>query len=83
MTGVLFIDLRKAFDCVPQDALLCKFKRYGIGDNALDWFTNSIFHLSGRTQAVSIGNELSKEMVGKTGVPHGQVSGVLYSSVFI
>ncbi len=38
MTGVLFIDLRKAFDTVPHHALILKLSRFGIKEKSLEWF---------------------------------------------
>ena len=37
-TGVIFLDLKKAFDTVNHDILINKLASYGIKDNELDWF---------------------------------------------
>ena len=55
LTGALFIDLRKAFDSVPHKELLSKLRRFGFGENSINWFTS---YLSDRFQAVSLDNEL-------------------------
>ena len=38
----IFLDLKKAFDCVSHDILLAKLQKMGINDLALDWFTDYI-----------------------------------------
>ena len=40
LTGALFIDLRKAFDSVPHKELLPKLRRFGFGENSMNWFTS-------------------------------------------
>ena len=40
LTGALFIDLRKAFDSVPHKEVLSKLKRFGLGENSINWFTS-------------------------------------------
>ena len=49
MTGVAFIDLRKASDTVNHDILLGTFKGLGASRVALKWFKS---YLSGRYQRV-------------------------------
>ena len=69
LTGALFIDLRKAFDSVPHKELLSKLKRFGFGENSINWFTS---YLSDRFQAVSLDNELSSPLAVLSGVPQGK-----------
>ena len=38
MTGVVFLDLKKAFDTVDHNILVRKVSMYGVGDNACKWF---------------------------------------------
>jgi len=44
LTGALYIDLSKAFDTLNHSILLNKIKGYGIGDAALNWFTDFLFN---------------------------------------
>ena len=39
-TGLIFIDLKKAFDTLNHDILLKKLDKYGISGPELDWFTS-------------------------------------------
>ena len=43
LTGVVFLDLKKAFDTVDHALLLTKLRNYGIRGDELSWFT-SIFN---------------------------------------
>ena len=50
-TGVLFLDLKKAFDTVDHLILLAKLEKYGIQGCSLEWFKS---YLKGRKQVYSI-----------------------------
>ena len=57
LNGVLFLDLKKAFDCVDHDILLKKMHVYGIQEQALKWFRS---YLTDRTQMCKIKQTTSK-----------------------
>ena len=48
---VVYLDLRKAFDCVPHRRLLSKLRSYGVAGNLFDWVEN---FLTNRKQRVCI-----------------------------
>ena len=50
ITGGVFLDLKKTFDCVSHDILLNKLYAYGIYDNFMQWFKS---YVSARSQNVS------------------------------
>ena len=80
LTGVLMVDLCKAFDLVDHSLLLHKLKIYRCSEEALDWFTS---YLSKRTQKVDINGQLSHPLENICGVPQGSVLGPLFFIVFI
>lgn len=69
ITLALFIDLRRAFECVPHDLILAELRRLGASDDLIRWF---ISFLSDRTFTVAGPNGLSsKRIFGSRGVPQG------------
>ena len=80
MTGVAFIDLRKAFDTVNHEILLSKLYDLGSNDICIEWFRS---YLSGRTQKVQLNGVTSNSLHINTGVPQGNILGPLLFLIFI
>ena len=50
VNGVVFIDLKKAFDTIDHDIMLLKLENYGIERSSLTWFKS---YLTDRTKKMS------------------------------
>ena len=68
VNGILFLDLKKAFDTVNHDILSSKLELYGIRGNSFDWFRSN---LRTRKQACSVNGTISRRREIKCGVPQG------------
>ena len=80
LTGVVFLDLKKAFDTVDHNLLLSKLSLFGITDIELEWFSN---YLHDRKQCTSIKNTLSLPAKVELGVPQGSILGPQLFSLFV
>jgi hypothetical protein len=66
INGVVFLDLKKAFDTVDHDIMIKKLEFYGIKNTALRWFTSYPSH---RIQVCKVGVTISKSEEITTCVP--------------
>ena len=70
--GVLFIDFRKAFDCVDHVILGEKLKALGVSDDMWIWLMD---YLANRSQLTQIDGASSESKPVKIGVPQGSLLG--------
>lgn len=80
IVGVLFIDLKRAFETVDRDLLLIKMKKYGVDGDVWKWFQS---YLNGRTQSVIYRSGKSEKIEVNEGVPQGSVLGPLLFLIYI
>ena len=80
INGVLFLDLRKAFDTVDHKILIDKLKLYGITGNTLNWF---ISYLNKRYQTCKVNNVRSSRKLIECGVPQGSNLGPLLFLLYV
>ena len=79
INGLIFLDLKKAFDTVDHDILI-KFGLWGFSKNSLRWF---VFYLTNRTQVCKVGKAYSSKMYVKAGVSQGSNLGPLLFLLYI
>lgn len=80
MVGVVFMDLKRAFETIDRERLLRKMHQYGIKGAALEWFRS---YLQNRMQQVRYNDEWSKLLSTEYGVPQGSVLGPLLFIIYI
>ena len=79
-TGVVLLDLQKAFDTVDHHILLSKLRATGADDLAVKWFSS---YLKERKQFVDVlGTFSSKEGI-RCGVPQGSILGPLLFTLYV
>ena len=77
--GVVFIDFRKAFDCVNHTVLMDKLHSIGISGSFYDWLLN---YLDNRKQFVTVNGSNSELLEIDTGVPQGSLLGPRLYSIY-
>ena len=80
LVGVVFLDLKKAFDHVCLPGLLNKLNAVGVRGKALAWFAS---FLLGRKQRTAVGRSLSPIADLHAGVPQGAILSPLLFSLYM
>ena len=79
-TGMVVLDLQKAFDTVDHTILLGKMRALGLTDNSIKWFDS---YLTGRSQVVDIDGVHSGPKGITCGVPQGSILGPLLFLIYV
>ncbi len=80
LSGVVFLDLKKAFDTVDHVILLKKLRKSNLDDASVNWFRN---YLSDRYQCVKCQSVKSEKKLITTGVPQGSILGPLLFILYL
>ena len=80
VTGMIWIDLQKAFDMINYDILLKKLGIIGFSDHSVKWFQS---YLSNCKFTVNLENFFSKVSSMSCSVPQGSILGPLLFLIYI
>ena len=81
-TGLIALDLSKAFDCIDHSILLSKLTAFGMvsSTSSYKFFKN---YLEERTQVVRLNGTLSTDLAIRNGVPQGSILGPILFILYI
>ena len=74
LNGVIFLDLKIAFDTMDHSILFQKLVLYEVRSQTLAWFKS---YLTGKKQKTLVDDELSNFGTLTCGIPQGSISGLL------
>ena len=80
VTGLFFIDFRKAFDVIDHEPLLKQLSIYGATPSSVAWFKSYLFE---RKQFISLGKTRSKQLTVKQGVLQGSILSPVLFLLFV
>ena len=79
-TGMVMLDLQKAFDTVDHVILMSKLKCMGFNEITMKWFKS---YLTGRSQVCDVEGILSESKEVTCGVPQGSILGPLLFLIYV
>ena len=80
LVGTVFMDLSKAFDCIPHDLLVAKLYMYGFSEHSITFFYS---YLKRRVQCVKINEICSTSKTLLSEVPQGSILGPILFNIFL
>ena len=80
LTGMVLIDLQKAFDTIDHGILLDKMNCLGFSNSTVEWFNS---YLTNRSFIVNVGKEYSSPGRLSCGVPQGSILGPLLFLLYV
>ena len=80
ITGMILIDLQKAFDTIDHDILIQKLYAIGFSKHSVNWFRS---YLTNRTFLVNLGNVFSQPASVTGGISQGSILVPLLFLIYI